>query len=136
MLKIFFSTHGKFASGVKNTLEILFGQVGNLTCFDAYIDESSVQEQLDIFYESVNDDDQVILLSDLYGGSVNSAMLPYTSKKKNTTLITGVNLALILELVMKKEVSDEELRSLIEESRNQLKIVVADDISVDGDDFF
>ena len=74
MLKIFISSHGHFASGIKSSVEILMGPNPRITVFDAYIDQDSVQEHLDAFYETVGEDDKVLLLSDLYGGSVNQVM--------------------------------------------------------------
>lgn len=122
MLKIFISSHGHFASGIKSSVEILMGPNPRITVFDAYITQESVQEKLDQFYETVEADDKVLLLSDLYGGSVNQVMYTYL-EKPNTRLIAGVNLALVLELAVKEDISDEELEQLVEQSRTMLRIV-------------
>ena len=58
MLKFFISSHGHFASGIKSSVEILMGPNPRITVFDAYINQDSVQEHLDAFYESVGEDDQ------------------------------------------------------------------------------
>ena len=68
MLKIFLSSHGRFASGIRSSCEILLGAQQNLTVFDAYVDNDTVQEHLDDFYKTVSAEDQVLLCSDLYGG--------------------------------------------------------------------
>lgn len=138
MLKIFISSHGHFASGIKSSVEILMGPNPRITVFDAYVDQDSVQEHLDAFYENVSEDDQVLLLSDLYGGSVNQVMYTYLLKP-NTRLIAGVNLALVLELAVKEEISDEELSELVEQSRSMLRVVELDKSEVVeelSDDFF
>lgn len=128
MLKLFFSSHGHFASGIKSTLNILVGNTNNLTVFDAYVDEQSVQEVLTQYYQQeVHSGDQVILLSDVYGGSVNQAMLPY-SQRSDTTLITGVNLPLLMELVMKESLTEEEIDQIIESSRAMIKVVKVEDL--------
>mgnify|MGYP000756435829 FL=1 len=44
MLKIFLSSHGSMASGMQSSLKILMGECENLTVFDAYLDESCVQD--------------------------------------------------------------------------------------------
>lgn len=125
MLKIFISSHGHFASSIKSSVEILMGPNPRITVFDAYITQESVQEKLDEFYATVNEDDKVLLLSDLYGGSVNQVMYTYL-EKPNTRLIAGVNLALVLELAVKEDISDEELEQLVEQSRTMLRIVELD----------
>ena len=137
MLRILISSHGHFASGMKSSVEILMGPNPRITVFDAYVDQDSVQEHLDEFYSTVEPDDQVLLLSDLYGGSVNQVMYTYLTKP-NTTLIAGVNLALVLELAVKEEIDPEDLEALVEQSRSMLRIVPLDtsDQEEEHDDFF
>lgn len=134
MLKIFLSSHGHFASGLKSSLDILIGNSDVVTVFDAYIDEKIVQEQLELFYETVKEDDQILLLSDLYGGSVNQVMATYLDRP-NTTLVAGVNLAFVLEVATKEKISEEELEIIIKQSRNALKQVKLEEIG-DEEDFF
>lgn len=137
MLKIFLSSHGHMASGIKSSLDILIGNTDKITVFDAYVDEKNVQDVLDNFYKTVSEDDEVLLLSDLYGGSVNQVMFTYLNRP-NTRLVSGVNLALVLELAIKETISDSELEELAETSRMMMKIVkmeaLADDN--DSDEFF
>lgn len=137
MLKIFLSSHGHMASGIKSSLDILIGNTDKITVFDAYVDEKNVLDVLDNFYKTVGEDDEVLLLSDLYGGSVNQVMFTYLNRP-NTRLVSGVNLALVLELAIKETISDSELEELVETSRMMMKIVkmeaLADDN--DSDEFF
>lgn len=135
MLKIFLSSHGHTASGLKSSVEILTGNAERITVFDAYVDNSTVQEHLEAFYETVGEDDQVLLISDLYGGSVNSVMYTYLTRP-NTMLVAGANLALVLELAMKDEISEEELNEVIEQSRQMMMMVKLDEASDEEEDFF
>ena len=122
MLKIFLSSHGHLASGMKSSLDILLGSSDRVTVFDAYIDQTSVNEKLDEFYKGVKAEDQVLLLSDLYGGSVNQVMYTYLTKP-NTRLVAGVNLALVLEVAIHDSLSDEELSTIVQNASEALKIV-------------
>lgn len=138
MLKIFLSSHGSMASGIKSSLGILMGDCSNLTVFDAYLDETSVQEHLDAFYQTVGPEDEVLLCSDLYGGSVNQAMFTYLDHP-NTRLVAGVNMSFMMNLLSEEEgVSDERLDEIIEESREYLCRVepMADTGTQAGDNFF
>lgn len=135
MLKIFLSSHGHFASGLKSSIDILAGNSERITVFDAYVDNSTIQENLDKFYETVGENDQVLLLSDLYGGSVNQVMFTYLTYP-NTYLIAGINLALLLELAVKEEIDEEELNELIEQSRQMTQLVKLDSVSDEQADFF
>ena len=110
MTKFFLSSHGHLASGLASSLDILLGGHDKVTVFDA-------------FFQTVGEDDQVILLSDMYGGSVNSTMYTYL-EHPNTTLIAGVNLALVIGLtILEGDISREMLESVIEQSKDAIRIV-------------
>lgn len=138
MLRLFLSSHGHLASGMKSSVEILSGSNDRLTVFDAYVNEENVKDVLDHYFETVvKPEDEVILLSDLYGGSVNQVMYLYLDRP-NVSLVAGVNLALVLELAVRESVTKEELQKLVEQSRTMLRIVEpeADTASDEQEDFF
>lgn len=136
MLKLFLSSHGHMASGMKNTIEFFCGQDTKLTVFDAYVDEKNVSSQLNAFFETVTDQDQVVLLSDLYGGSVNQQMYLYLDRP-NTMLVAGVNLALVLELTALDSITEDGLERLVEQSRQALKVVKQENTTTETEeDFF
>ena len=123
MTKFFLSSHGHLASGLASSLDILLGGHDKVTVFDAYVDEKSLNDALDAFFQTVGEDDQVILLSDMYVGSVNSTMYTYL-EHPNTTLIAGVNLALVIGLtILEGDISREMLESVIEQSKDAIRIV-------------
>lgn len=123
MVKFFLSSHGHLASGMKTSIDILLGDSSRLTVFDAYVDERSLEDELNTFYSGVGPEDQVILLSDMYGGSVNSLMYTFLNRP-NTTLLTGANLALVIGLViLDGPISREMLQEIVNQSREALKIV-------------
>lgn len=105
---------------------MLLGGCDRLTVFDAYVDERSLEDALNAFYQKVGRDDQVILLSDMYGGSVNSIMYTFLNRP-NTTLIAGVNLALVIGLVIQdRELTREEIEDVVRQSREAIQIVELD----------
>ncbi len=124
MLKIFLASHGRFASGIESSCGILLGGSDNMTVFDAYIDQSTVQEHLDAFFSTVAPEDEVLLCSDLYGGSVNQVMYTYLDRP-NTRLVAGVNMTFMMNLLSEEApLSDERLDEIIEESREYLRRVL------------
>lgn len=135
MLKVFLSSHGSLASGIKKSVEILVGSSNKLVVFDAYVNNERLTDALDSFFKDASDHDDKVLLSDLYGGSVNQQMYLYLDKP-NTYLIAGVNLALVLELVMQESANEEYLNKLVENSREMLRIVRYDDEAEDNEDDF
>lgn len=137
MRKFFISSHGHLASGMKTSLEILLGKAENVTVFDAYVDKTTVESQVEAWLETLGEDDQAIMLSDLYGGSVNQVLYRYLDRP-NTFLVAGVNLGLVLELVAMSdmEITKEELDRIIQSSKEAMIRVELDDSEVEEDDFF
>ncbi len=136
MKKYFIASHGKLASGFKSSLEILLGNAQNVTVFDAYLDEKNFEPVLVDYLNSQTESDQIILMSDLYGGSVNQIMVTH-AQKSNIELIAGVNLAFVLEIVAMGEnhLTHVEIDELIVNSRKAFKRVVLDD-ALDVEEFF
>ena len=135
MLKIFLSSHGRFASGIRSSCEILLGAQQNLTVFDAYVDNDTVQEDLDDFYKTVSAGDKVLRCSDLYGGRVNQSMYPYL-QKPNTRLVSGVNMTFMMNVLCEEELSDERLEEILEESRSYLRRVNLETNETEDESFF
>ena len=135
MLKIFLSSHGTLASGIKKSVEILVGESDKLVTFDAYVNDEQLKDAIDAFFKETNEEDDKVLLSDLYGGSVNQKMYLYLNRP-DTYLIAGVNLALVLDLLMQENVNEMYLNELVEKSRMMLRVVRYDiDIETDDTDF-
>lgn len=134
-MKIFLSSHGHLASGLKSSMQILYGSCDDITVFDAYVDERSVAEELEMFFEKVKTREQVLLISDLYGSSVNQAMSMYLNRP-DTTLIAGANLALLLGLAGRESMTRKELEELVVQSREMLRIVELEKEEIPEEDEF
>ncbi len=134
-MKIFLASHGNMASGMKSSVDILLGKSDNVTVFDAFVDELTINDALEQFFNRVKDE-QVIMMSDLYGGSVNQMMSLYL-KRPNTLLIAGVNLALVLEIAIKdQELSETEILNIINQSKEAIHLVDLNQVKINEDDFF
>ena len=140
MVHFLLGSHGTLASGVKSSLTILLGAADNLTVIDAYVDDHNITQTLQNYFEEIPEDEQVIMMSDLYGGSVNQMMYPWL-ERPHTKLISGVNLALVLELVAgfsgEGEITDEQISEKIMEARETMKLVELEtDEEEENEDFF
>ena len=80
--------------------------------------------------------DQMILLSDMYGGSVNSIMYPFLTRP-NTTLIAGVNLALVIGLLLGGEpLKPDTIKMVVEQSREAIRIVELEENPAEDEELF
>ena len=100
MRRFVVASHGYMASGMLHTAEMVVGKRENVQCICAYIGEGeskSVEEEVKASIERLGRSDELVVVTDIYGGSVCSAFLPYIDNKK-VYLIAGMNLPLLLEL--------------------------------------
>lgn len=137
MKKILIATHGTFASGAESTIRFLMGDVGNITCINAYVDQNeNMLEKLEEYFSQVQPEDQVIVLTDIKGGSVNQKIVPY-AVRENVFLIAGFNLPLLVAVAIAPEgVTREEIRQYIEDSKNQMELVELETAAEQDEDFF
>jgi mannose/fructose-specific phosphotransferase system component IIA len=88
------------ANGMKSSLEMIMGEVDNVFIIQAYTGENkSIKEELDIILEQVNAEDELVIFTDLMGGSVTNQILP-EALKENIYLISGFNLPLLLDILL------------------------------------
>lgn len=71
MKKILIATHGHLASGFLSSIQLLTGKVQEITVINAYVDECDYEQELNVFVNQVNEQDQIFVFTDLFGGSVN-----------------------------------------------------------------
>lgn len=131
--KILIATHGTLASGAKSTIELLVGNMADITCIDAYVDGGEdVQESIAKFFDNIKSEEEVFVFTDILGGSVNQKITAYAANL-NVFIIAGFNLPVILTVLMETEaVNKERIKDIIEESRKQMNLV---EINVnDGND--
>lgn len=121
MRKFLIATHGTLASGIQNALRIITGEIDRVTVIDAFAGPENPVNQIQIYFDQLNDQDEVIILTDLPGGSVNQMLIRYV-KRPQTHLVSGVNLSLVLALILDPGEMDtcSLIRQAIPEARQQM----------------
>ena len=123
-MKVLIATHGMMASGVVNTLS-LFTDCNDIRYLNAYVDESDYTQQIVDFINQIDETETAIIFTDIIGGSVNQKVVAM-NHRKNVKIITGFNLALILEIIMSDATQDEQIEVIIEQAREQRKLIKLD----------
>lgn len=123
MRKILIATHGHFADGINDSLTVLLGERNEITTVSAYVDETDVTKKYEEFFSSIDPEDEAIVFTDLYGGSVNQQLFNF-SNQHNAVQITGFNLPILLEVILSADkITKEKARDLIESCKQELKLV-------------
>ncbi|MBO0432494.1 PTS mannose transporter subunit IIA [Enterococcus sp. DIV0660C] len=116
--KLILASHGKLASGIKSSLDLICGET-EVEILDCYLSEEfNLEEEVKKIMECYQDH-QLVVVTDLFGGSVNNEFLTYI-QRDNFYLVTGMNLPFLIELVMQFQIT-ESLSSLIKETLEKTK---------------
>lgn len=125
MRKFLIAAHGTLPAGMQSSLEIIMGSLENVFLIQAYVGENkSLKEEIDFVLEHINADDELIVFTDLMGGSVTNQILQYTLKE-NVFIISGFNLPLLLEILLADPSTPvlEVIETGINNARNQIVFV-------------
>lgn len=122
MHRVVLASHGNMSAGVKDSVEMIIGKADNLYSLATLRDEKfSISEQMVKLMQSFDISDRVFVLTDIIGGSVNNEMISLLSDYPNLEIISGMNLALAMTIVMiDEQVSDEELDNIIQHAQAQI----------------
>ncbi|HBI91620.1 MAG TPA: PTS mannose transporter subunit IIC [Terrisporobacter glycolicus] len=129
MRKILLASHGDFSKGLLDSAKMIVGDLANcVTSYSLYPGESAAEYVKSIEDTVANDKEtEYVILSDLYGASVCTAMLRLTIYQ-NVRLFSGMNLNMLLELLTRFSdlLSDEDVKQLVEESKAGVTHVTID----------
>ncbi|MCI6885659.1 MAG: PTS fructose transporter subunit IIA [Lachnospiraceae bacterium] len=122
-------SHGTFAPGLHSVLKMLAGgereDILSASMEDG-MGEDDFVKRFEATIASVTEEDEIILLADIIGGSPLTNALDVLSQKgilNRTIAFGGMNLPMALTASMMKDVLDEEglTASLIQESQNAIQ---------------
>lgn len=109
--KVILASHGKLASGMLSSLELICGKNDRIATLDCYL-----TEEFDLSYEVAkvmedNKQSDLVVVTDLFGGSVNNEFLGYIDRP-NFYLVAGLNLPFLIEF-MTASLGDGSLTEII-----------------------
>lgn len=144
MKKILVASHGYLADGIKSSVGILTGNQDLITAVNAYVDESDYTPRIQEFIDSVAPEDDAVIFTDIYGGSVFQKVALLEPEKKGIVHVTGVNLAAVIEALIRTdplttEVMDEIVSgasALMQRVKPVSELAAADEDSSSDDGFF
>ena len=97
-------SHGRLASGLLNTLQMVFGDVENVTALELEEGDNPEEYQNEIakLYEAMPD--KTIFLMDIFGGSpFNQVMQDFLESGKQIRAISGMNLGMLAAAISARE---------------------------------
>ena len=116
MRKIVVASHSLLAQGFKDTLEFLTGKSDAVNAVCAYVNDNG--EGLDA---ALSGTDEVVVLTDALGGSVNQRFSRFASDRIH--VIAGVNLPLAMTVALARPDEKLDFDALVDEARQQIVYV-------------
>lgn len=126
MLKIIITSHGKLCEEIKRTVEMFSGKIEN--CFTLPLVEGqsieSFELEMDEVVKKFDANDDLIILTDLRGGTPYNMGIKTLFGRDNTWVISGMNVPMILNIAMSYESGDidELISSSLEQSIEGIEV--------------
>lgn len=122
MRRIVLASHGNLAAGMKSSVELIAGEQPDLTTVCAYTEGCpTAAEPLAALVEGLADGDELVIVTDVLGGSVNNEASQFVNTP-GVYVVTGMNLAFVLSLVVDAGTPTADLiAGSVSEAREQLR---------------
>lgn len=119
MNQIILASHGGLAEGARDTLSMVLGDVPNVHVVSlARDDMKPVAHELERLLDSFDGGDAVYICTDMLGSSVNNAAVELMRRRGRCTVISGMNMPLVLALaVASGPLAPGALSTVVRESR-------------------
>lgn len=139
MRRFIFASHHYLAHGLKDTVDFLTNKAKTIYDINAYAEdkEQNLESRVKELFDTFDPQDEVIVLTDLLGGSVYQKFYPYISERVH--VLCGMNLPMAMSMVLAQEdvpFSEKRISEILEECKNQIVYVntLRCASTMDGDD--
>ncbi len=120
--KVIIASHRKFAEGLKDTLEYIVPGTVEISAISAYLTNIPIKEEINRILKDITENDEVIVFTDMLGGSVNQAFTGYLAHP-HFHIITGMNLPVLMSVILsltEDYITADTIRSAVSEAQEQL----------------
>lgn len=133
--KYLIATHGEMAGGLQSSLKVLADKGEQVSVINAYLTDADFTPDLIAFIESISAEEQGVIFTDLFGGSVNQKAVTEVMERQaqNIFIVSNVNLAIILTFLFDLDGKDLTTE-LIEEAIATCQVQLVKPIDLNEDD--
>ncbi len=116
-------THGLLAYGLSESLKLFIGEQHGYDVISAYADDSNVEQVVTAYLEGVGAE-ELVVFTDVFGGSVQQLVYRLTAQRSNAHILAGVNLPMLMEFSVLDQqegpLVKEQIHALVEASRKAI----------------
>ena len=135
MRQFIVASHAHFASGIVESIGLLSGERENVHALSMYVDgNEDLTKEAAAILNGFAADDEVVVCTDLFGGSVNNEFTKIVQTRPNTYLVANMNLPLLIQLLFSDQEApaDQVIREILAADDTRVKFV--NDLLTDADD--
>lgn len=104
MRQFIIASHAHFAQGIAESIGMLAGERENVSVMSLYVDGANdLQKEIEGALARISPDDELVVCTDLMGGSVNNGFTLVAQSRPNTHLVANMNLPLLIQLIFADE---------------------------------
>ncbi|MDT2704228.1 PTS sugar transporter subunit IIA [Enterococcus dongliensis] len=124
-MKYLIATHGDFSTGLINSLDLIIGNGKQIDFFKMTKDKSASDAEGEVRqYLNQYKNEEIIVFTDVFGGSVANIFTQFLLEEFSFHLITGVNLPMLLSIILNSNDNLEEVIQVgIEEGNDGIKYI-------------
>lgn len=134
MRQFIIASHAHFAAGINESISLLSGERDNVRTLSMYVDgNNDLAAAAAKMLDEIPEGEDLVVCTDLFGGSVNNEFTTVIQRRPNTYLVTNMNLPLLIQLLFAEEGRDtaEVIREVCAAEETRVKFV--NDL-LDGED--
>ena len=135
MRQFIVASHAHFASGIVESIGLLSGERENVHALSMYVDgNEDLTKEAAAILNGFAADDEVVVCTDLFGGSVNNEFTKIVQTRPNTYLVANMNLPLLIQLLFSDQEApaDQVIREILAADDTRVKFV--NGLLTDADD--
>ena len=126
MRQFIIASHAHFAAGINESVSPLSGERDNVRTLSMYVDgNNDLAAAAAKMLDETPEGDDLVVCTDLFGGSVNNEFTSIVQRRPNTYLVTNMNLPLLIQLLFAEEGRDtaEVIREICAADDTRVKFV-------------
>ncbi|MEG0077093.1 PTS sugar transporter subunit IIA [Anaerorhabdus sp.] len=125
MKKILVITHGTFAEGIKESVNVIMGDNSMIDTYCVTVSSSpeEVKQSISDYMSQIEKHIPVLVLTDIPAGSTTACSAPLLAEYPNMHLVSGLNLGMMLAFAMQAIEEgdiDENIRNVIDDAKNTM----------------
>lgn len=135
MRRYVIASHAHFAQAIKESVELLAGAREDVVSLSMFVDgRDDIAAEAARIVEETPEEDELVICTDLFGGSVNNEFTKVLQRRPNTYLVANMNLPLLIQLLFSDPA--ESIASTIREivAADDTRVKFINDLISDGDE--